>query len=66
LTADGVLYRCDNVRTLPVFRFSSSTQNWEAVGKPANLSALFGSDQGDLVYRVSNNEKVTMQWYPQP
>jgi len=68
LTADGALYRCDNVAGLPVFRFSSSgTQTWQSVAKPAKVSALFGSDQGDLVYRVSNNsEKVTLQWYPQP
>ena len=68
LTANGVLYRCDNVATLPVFRFSSSgTQSWQPVAKPVMVSALFGSDEGDLVYRVSNNsEKVTLQWYPQP
>ncbi len=68
LTADGALYRCDNVAGLPVYRFSSSgAQTWQSVAKPAKVSALFGSDQGELVYRVSNNsEKVTLQWYPQP
>jgi hypothetical protein len=68
LTTDGVLYRCDNVANLPVFRFSSSgTQSWQPVTKPVMVSALFGSDNGDLVYRVSNHsEQVTLQWYPQP
>jgi hypothetical protein len=68
LTADGVLYRCDNVANLPVYRFTGSgTPSWQPIAKPVMVSALFGSDKGDLVYRVSNNSgKVTMQWYPQP
>ncbi len=68
LTADGVLYRGDNVGVMPVFRFiNSGTQSWQPVAKPVMMSALFGSDQGDLVYRVFNDtEKITLQWYPQP
>jgi hypothetical protein len=70
LTADGVLYRCDNVanHTEPVSRFSSvDAQSWQPVPKPGMISVLFGSDQSDLVYRIPNNsEKVTLQWFSQP
>jgi hypothetical protein len=69
VTSDGVLYRCDGLgppSSFPVLRFSSSTKSWEPVAKPIDRSLLFGSDQGNLVYMVPRNERVTMQWYPQP
>jgi hypothetical protein len=69
VTGDGVLYRRDGLGpppSSPVFRFSSSTKSWEPVAKPGDRSLLFGSDQGNLVYMVLRNERVTMQWYPQP
>jgi hypothetical protein len=69
VTSDGVLYRSDGLGpppSFPLFRFSSSTKSWEPVATPGDRVVLFGSDQGDLVYRVSRNERVTLQWYPQP
>jgi hypothetical protein len=67
MTADGNLYRGDNLRSLPVYLFNPSAQSWQEVVKPTGTTAIVGADGANLVFHVFDGaDKMRLSWYAQP
>lgn len=67
MTADGNLYRGDNLRSLPVYLFNASAQSWQEVVKPTGTTALVGADGANLIFHVfDGSDKMRLSWYAQP
>ena len=67
MTADGNLYRGDNLRGLPVYLFNASAQRWQQMIRPMGATALVGADGANLVFRVPGDaDRMRLSWYAQP
>ena len=67
MTAEGNLYRGDNVPSLPVYLFNASAQSWQEVVKPTGTTALVGADGANLVFHVfDGTDKMRLSWYALP